>query len=121
SNGAATGAGLQLVWEHKGLVALRKELIVPFRRIARPLLAAAFVASGVDMLLHPKPKIDAARRLLDKAHEAAPSMPAVDPVRYVQAEGALKVGAGLMMALGRAPRLAATVLALDLIPSTAVE
>jgi len=94
---------------------------VPFRRIARPLLAAVFVANGVDTLLHPKPKVDAAKQLMDKAQEVAPSTPAVDPVLFVQAEGALKVGAGLMMALGRAPRLAATVLALDLIPNTAVE
>src|SRR5262249_3232697 len=94
---------------------------VPLRRIARPLLAAAFIANGVDMLLHPKSKIDAAKQVLEKAQEAVPSTPAVDPAVYVQAAGALKVGAGLMMALGRAPRLAAAVLALDLIPSTAVE
>lgn len=94
---------------------------MPFRRIARPLLAAVFVANGVDTLLHPKPKVDAAKQLMDKAQEVAPSAPAVDPVLFVQAEGALKVGAGLMMALGRAPRLSATVLAVDLIPNTAVE
>ena len=94
---------------------------MPFRRIARPLLAAVFVVNGVDTLLHPKPKVDAAKQLMDKAQEVAPSTPAVDPVLFVQAEGALKVGAGLMMALGRAPRLAATVLAVDLIPNTAVE
>lgn len=94
---------------------------MPFRRIARPLLAAVFVANGVDTLLHPKPKVDAAKQVLDKAQEVSPAAPTVDPVLFVQAEGALKVGAGLMMALGRAPRLAATVLAVDLIPNTAVE
>ena len=94
---------------------------MPFRRIARPLLAAVFVAQGLDTLLHPKPKVDAARQLMDKAQEVAPATPAVDPVLFVQAEGALKVGAGLMLALGRVPRLAATVLAVDLIPNTAVE
>lgn len=92
-----------------------------FRRIARPLLAAVFIANGVDTLLHPKAKIDAAKQLLDKAQEVAPSAPAVDPVLFVQAQGALEVGAGLMMAIGRAPRLAAAVLAVDLIPSAAVE
>ncbi|MGH4012846.1 MAG: DoxX family protein [Pseudonocardiaceae bacterium] len=91
---------------------------MPFRRIARPLLAAAFIANGVDTLLHPKAKVEAAKPLLDKAQEMAPSAPAVDPVRAVQAEAAVQVAAGLMMALGRAPRLAATVLAVDLIPST---
>lgn len=92
-----------------------------FRRIARPLLAATFIANGVDTLLHPLAKVDTATQLLDKAHEVAPSGHAVDPVRFVQAQGALNVGAGLMMALGKAPRLAAAVLAIDLIPNTAVE
>lgn len=94
---------------------------MPFRRIARPLLAAVFVANGVDTLLHPKPKVDAAKQVLDRAQQASSAAPAVDPVLFVQAEGALKVGAGVMMALGRAPRLAAAVLAADLIPNTAVE
>lgn len=94
---------------------------MPFRRIARPLLAAAFIANGVDTLLHPKSKVDGAKQLLDKAQEVTPSAPSVDPVLFVQAEGALKVGAGMMMAFGRAPRLAATVLAVDLIPSTVAE
>lgn len=92
-----------------------------FRRIARPLLAAVFIANGVDTLLHPKAKVDAAKQLLDKAQEVAPSAPAVDPALFVQAQGALKVGAGLMMAMGRFPRLAAAVLAVDLIPSAMVE
>lgn len=94
---------------------------MPFGRIARPLLAAAFVANGVDALLHSKAKADAARPLLDKAREVNPAVPAVNPVLAVQAEGAIKVGAALMMAFGRAPRLAATVLAVDLIPSTVAE
>lgn len=105
----------------KELTVFRKELTVPFRRVARPLLAAAFIASGVDALLHPKPRVDAAKPLLDKARDAAPSVPAVDPVLFVQAEAAVKVGAGMMLALGRAPRLAASVLAVDLIPTTVVE
>ena len=92
-----------------------------FRRIARPLLAAVFIANGVDTLLHSKPKIDAVKQLLDKAHELVPSAPSVDPVLFVQAGGALRVGAGLMMALGKAPRLAAAVLAIDLIPSAVME
>jgi putative oxidoreductase len=94
---------------------------VAFRRIARPLLAATFIAGGVEAVLHPKPRTESAQPLLDKAQQLWPAMPSVDPVLVVQAEGAVKAGAGLMMALGRAPRLAAMVLAIDLLPSTAAE
>lgn len=91
------------------------------RRVARPLLAATFVSHGVDTLLNPKSRVDAAKPLLDRAQTLVPAAATVDPVLIVRAGGAVKVGAGLMMALGRAPRLAATLLALDLIPSTAAE
>ncbi|MFN2495822.1 MAG: DoxX family membrane protein [Pseudonocardiaceae bacterium] len=92
-----------------------------FRRIARPLLAAAFIAGGLDALRNPKPKAESAKPLLDKAQQRWPNLPSVDPVVAVQADGAVKIGAGLMMASGRAPRLAAALLAVDLIPSTAAE
>jgi uncharacterized membrane protein YphA (DoxX/SURF4 family) len=92
-----------------------------FRRIARPLLAAAFVADGLDALRNPKPKAEAAKPLLDRAQQRWPTLPVVDPVVAVQADGAVKIGAGVLMALGRTPRLAATLLAVDLIPSTVAE
>lgn len=92
-----------------------------FRRVARPMLAATFVASGVDTLLNPKSKVDATKPLLDKAQALVPAAGAVDPLLVVRAAGAVKVGAGLMMALGRAPRLAAALLAVDLIPSTVAD
>ncbi|HEY2764761.1 MAG TPA: DoxX family membrane protein [Pseudonocardiaceae bacterium] len=94
---------------------------MPIRRIARSLLAATFIANGVDTLLHPKSKVEAARPVLDKARTLVPAAASVDPELFVKADGAVKVGAGLMMALGRAPRLSAALLAVDLIPSTATE
>ena len=94
---------------------------MPFHRIARSLLAAAFVADGLEALRNPKPKAEAAKPLLDQAQHRWPTLPSVEPVMAVQAEGAVKIGAGLMMALGRAPRLAATLLAVDLVPSTVAQ
>ncbi|MGH3912376.1 MAG: DoxX family membrane protein [Pseudonocardiaceae bacterium] len=91
------------------------------RRAARPLLAVAFVSQGVDTLLNPKSKIEATRPLLDKAQRVVPAAATVDPLLVVRTGGAVKVGAGLMMACGKAPRLAAALLAADLIPSTAAE
>lgn len=91
------------------------------RRIARPLLAAAFVSRGVDTLLNPKPKVEASRSLLDKAQRVVPAAATVDPLVVVRTGGAVKIGAGLMMAFGKTPRLAATLLAVDLIPSAVAE
>lgn len=89
-----------------------------FRRIARPLLAAVFIAGGVDALLNPKPKAEAAKPLLDQAQRRWPTAPSVDPLMVARADGAVKIGAGLMMTLGMAPRFAAALLAVDLIPTT---
>jgi uncharacterized membrane protein YphA (DoxX/SURF4 family) len=92
-----------------------------FRRIARPLLAAASVVDGVGTLVNPKPRIEAATPLLAKGQGMMPTKQPVDPALLVQASAAVKVAAGLMMALGWAPRIAATVLAVELIPSTVVQ
>jgi putative oxidoreductase len=89
---------------------------VLLRRVARPLIAAVSIANGVDTLLNPKPKIEAATPLLAKTQGALPS-----PALVVQAGAAVKITAGLMMALGWAPRIAATVLAAELVPSTVTE
>lgn len=93
------------------------------RRIARPLLAAAFVAEGVDALRNPKPRIQAAEPLLDKVpaevHEKLPDQMPTDPESLVKLDAAVKIGAGLALGLGRFPRLSALLLATSLVPSTA--
>lgn len=82
-------------------------------RVARPLLAAVSVADGVNTLMHPKPKVDATAPLLAKAP--------VNPALVVQAGAAVKIAAGLLMGLGRMPRLAAMVLTAELIPATVAD
>lgn len=89
------------------------------RRLARPLIAVASVADGVETLINPKPKIEATTPLLAKTQRVLPTP--VSPALAVQAGAAVKITAGLMMALGWAPRIAATVLATELIPSTVAE
>ncbi|MGH3717930.1 MAG: DoxX family protein [Pseudonocardiaceae bacterium] len=89
------------------------------RRIARPLIASVSIANGVETLINPKPKIEAVTPLLEKGQGILPT--SVNPALAVQAGAAVKVGAGLLMAIGWAPRLAATVLAVDLLPSTVAE
>ncbi|HEY6423635.1 MAG TPA: DoxX family protein [Pseudonocardiaceae bacterium] len=103
------------------LAVLREEPIVLLRRVARPLLAAVFVADGVNTLLSPKPKIEAATPLLAKGQEMVPAIPSVNPALVVQAGAGAKILGGLMMGFGRAPRIAALVLAADLVPSTVMQ
>ena len=86
------------------------------RRVARPLLAAMFVVGGLDQLKHPGRKVDTARPLVE---QVGPTLGLPDdPELLVRANGAAMVGAGSLLALGRLPRLASTVLAATLVPTT---
>ena len=87
------------------------------RRIARPMLAAIFVTSGLDALLHPKEPARAAAPLVKKLSESPLNLPD-DPEMLVRANGATMVAAGAMLGTGTAPRLAAMALAAALVPTT---
>jgi uncharacterized membrane protein YphA (DoxX/SURF4 family) len=93
------------------------------RRIARPLLAAAFVSGGIESLRNPKPRIQAAEPLVDKAvdqvKDKLPDQISTDAESLVKIDAAVKIGAGLALALGKFPRLAALLLAGTVIPTTA--
>ncbi|MBM7367238.1 DoxX family protein [Gordonia hydrophobica] len=80
------------------------------RKIARPLLGTAFIASGIDAVRSPSGPASAAEPLL----QSAP----VEPTMVIQAAGAVQIGAGLALATGRAPRVASTVLVGTLVPTT---
>jgi len=93
------------------------------RTIARPLLASTFVVGGISALrnvdaLAPKvtPVTD---RIVPLAQKAAPSanLP-TDAGSWIKINAAVQIGAGLALATGRAPRLAATLLAVSLVPTT---
>jgi len=86
------------------------------RRVARPMLAAMFVVGGLDQLKHPGRKADTARPLVEKIAPVL-GLPA-DTELLVRANGAAMVGAGSLLALGRLPRLASTVLVATLVPTT---
>jgi len=94
---------------------------VLLRRVARPLLAAIFVSSGIEEFLNPDPKVQAAAPLLAKGQDALSIDHHVEPTTFVQADAAVKVGAGLLLAFGWMPRLAATALAVSHIPTTVAE
>ena len=90
----------------------------PVRSLSRPLLASMFVYGAVDSLRDPEPKAKAAAPVLDKLTEAVPSLP-LERVQLVQLNAAVQLGAGVMLATGRLPRLSAMALAGSLVPTTA--
>lgn len=94
------------------------------RRIARPMLAAIFVSGGIETLRNPKPRIQAAEPVLDKTvgqvQDKLPDQVPTDAESLVKIDAAIKIGAGLALALGKFPRLAALLLAGGLIPATVV-
>ncbi len=91
------------------------------RRVARPMLSAAFIARGVDALRSPKPAADAARPTL----EGLSKLP--DPVgtnvpsnaeMVARVNAGVQIGGGLLLAIGRLPRLASAALALSVVPGS---
>jgi putative oxidoreductase len=93
------------------------------RRLARPLLASVFVAAGVEALRHPAARTDQAAHLLQKVPGQVPGaeVAAKDPDLFVRVNGAALLGGGVLLATGRMPRLASTVLAASVVPTTAIE
>lgn len=89
------------------------------RRLARPLLASVFVTAGVSALRSPSARTDRVAKMLERV-PTPPSLPR-DPDVLVRANGAALLGGGLLLATGRLPRLASTLLAASLVPTTAVE
>jgi uncharacterized membrane protein YphA (DoxX/SURF4 family) len=92
------------------------------RRLARLLLAAIFVQSGIDVLRHPEKRVVTATPFLEsvvkKVGGGLPEQVPTDPETLVKLDATVKVVAGLGLALGRFPRLSALVLAADLVPTT---
>ncbi len=86
-------------------------------RIAGPLLASIFVHGGIDAYRNPESKVKAAEAVtvpLTAHIEALPE----DTATLVKMNGALQVGAGALLALGKFRRLAALALIGSIIPTT---
>lgn len=84
------------------------------RRLARPLLASPFVNRGAEAVRRPGAQVENAERFSDTV--LRPSGLDVDPELLVRVTGAVQVGAGALLAIGRAPRTAALALTLTSIP-----
>lgn len=91
------------------------------RRIARPMLAATFVGRGVEALRSPKPAADAARPTLEGLAKlpdpVGPNVP-TNAETVARVNGAVQIGAGLLLASGKLPRFASAALALSVVPGS---
>ena len=80
------------------------------RRIARPLLAAPLIQNGLDAARHPTPRLENAAPILDRVQK--PLRLPDDRVLVIRAAGGITAGAGVLLALGRLPRLSALAIAI---------
>ncbi len=95
------------------------------RRIARPLMSTIFIAGGIDALRNPAVKARAATPLIEKGQEVLPDSVTAnvptDPDTLVRVNAAIQIGGGILLATGKAPRVASLALAVSLVPTTVVD
>jgi uncharacterized membrane protein YphA (DoxX/SURF4 family) len=91
------------------------------RRIARPLLSAAFIGQGLDALRSPqraaetaRPTVEGLKKLPEPAATKVPS----DPEVFARINAAVQIGGGLLLASGKLPRIASAALACTVIPAS---
>jgi uncharacterized membrane protein YphA (DoxX/SURF4 family) len=86
------------------------------RRIARPLLSSIFIYGGQEALRNADAKVAAADKIVARL---PPKLPMIGTTKQlVQADAVAKIAGGVLLATGRAPRLAALGLAVSLVPTT---
>lgn len=86
------------------------------RRLARPLIAAAYVDAGIDMARTAKDKAPSAEPVVNRLRE--PLKLTQDTETLVKANGAAMAASGLLFGLGRMPRATAVVMMATMIPTT---
>lgn len=92
------------------------------RRLARPLLASIFIKGGIDTLRNPEPRVATAAPLVDKVTsqvgDKLPQQAPTEAGQLVRIDAGVKIGAGLLLALGKLPRTSSLLLAGSLVPTT---
>jgi uncharacterized membrane protein YphA (DoxX/SURF4 family) len=99
------------------------------RAVARPLLSAIFITSGMKALRNPEPLVPGAQpvadRMLPLVRKVAPAQIGdripESTKNLVRLNGALHLVGGLALASGTGRRLGATLLAATLVPTTLAE
>ncbi|MFC8292111.1 DoxX family membrane protein [Streptomyces sp. NPDC057242] len=87
------------------------------RIVGRPLLASMFIAGGVNSLRDPQRVAPMAESVARPVTERISVLPD-DTEKLVRLNGAVQVVSGVLLGLGRCPRLSALALAATLVPTT---
>src|SRR3954447_16566695 len=93
----------------------------PIRTLARPLMAAPFVVTGIETLRDPGRRAERIAPVIKPLADRVSWLPSKDPETLVRMQGALSVGSGALLAMGRFERLSTLVLAGQLVPSLLAE
>ncbi|KOX28601.1 MULTISPECIES: DoxX family protein [unclassified Streptomyces] len=87
------------------------------RIVGRPMLASMFIAGGVSSLRDPQRVVPVAESVVRPVTERISVLPD-DTKQVVRLTGAVQVVSGVLLGLGRCPRLSALALAATLVPTT---
>lgn len=90
------------------------------RRIARPMLATIFITGGIGHFKGLDYHVQAGQPILEPVRKTLKDTTGIDvsDEMLVKASGAAMTGAGALLAIGKMPRLAGTVLAATMVPTT---
>ncbi|MFE5829372.1 DoxX family protein [Streptomyces sp. NPDC056488] len=87
------------------------------RIVGRPMLASMFIAGGMSSLRNPQQVAPVAESVTRPVSERISVLPD-DTEQLVRLSGAVQVVSGVLLGLGRCPRLSALALAATLVPTT---
>lgn len=92
------------------------------RRLARPMLSTIFISGGINAMRDAEGHAQAVKPWLDKTlGQQSANLPdgvPTEPATLVRIDAGVKLGAGVMLALGKCPRLASLALVGSLVPTT---
>ncbi|WP_116024205.1 DoxX family membrane protein [Thermomonospora umbrina] len=93
----------------------------PIRMVARPLVATHFIVTGLETLRDPRPRAEQMAPSLKPMADRLDWLPTKDPETLVRIQGAVSLGAGTLLALGRFRRLSTFLLAAQMVPTVLTE
>jgi uncharacterized membrane protein YphA (DoxX/SURF4 family) len=93
----------------------------PITTLARPLVAAPYIITGLETLRDPGPRAEQVGPSVKPIADRLDWLPTKDPEALVRFQGALSLGTGVLLLTGRFRRLTTLMLAAQLIPALATE
>ena len=93
----------------------------PITTLARPLVAAPYIITGLETLRDPGPRAEQVAPAVKPIADRLEWLPTKDPEALVRFQGALSLGTGMLLLTGRLRRTTAFLLAAQLVPALATE